>query len=285
MKKIKLTLIVIVVLITSLIGCSKLDELASPTKSTVYDRVLKTSEIKVGYISYPPSFIKDPNTGELSGIFYEVIEAVAKNMDIKLKYTEEVSWGTMIEALNTGRVDIVVTGIWPTSARGKKADFTIPIYYSVVKAYTRAENSSFDGNIKKIDSSDITISTIDGEMTSIIASSDFPNAKTASLAQTSDISQVLLEVASGKADLSFVEPAIAQEYIKNNPNKIKAIEGVQPLRVFPNVMMINKGEEKFLSMINTAIGELNNNGYVDKIINKYEKYPESFKRVALPYRQ
>jgi ABC-type amino acid transport substrate-binding protein len=95
---------------------------------------------------------------------------------------------------------------------------------------------------------------------------------------------VLLEVASGKADISFVEPAVAQEYIKNNPNTIRAIEGIQPLRVFPNVMMVNKGENKFLSMLNIAITELINNGYVDKIIDKYEKYPESFKRVALPYK-
>jgi ABC-type amino acid transport substrate-binding protein len=168
---------IVIVLIVSLVGCSKLDELASPTKNTVYDRVLKTSEIRVGYISYSPSFIKDPNSGELSGIFYEVIESAVRNMDIKLNYTEEVSWGTMIEALNTGRVDIVVTGIWPTSTRGKKADFTNPIYYSVVRAYTKAGNTSFDGNKDMINSNDITISTIDGEMTSIIASSEFPNDK------------------------------------------------------------------------------------------------------------
>ena len=161
----------------------------------------------------------------------------------------------------------------------------ISIYYSVVQAYTNSDNYSYDGKLEKINTDSTIISAIDGEMTSIIASSDFPNAKTASLPQISDVSQVLLEVASGEADSSFVEPAIAKEYMKNNPHKIRAVENIPPLRVFPNVMMINKGEVNFLSMMNIAITELINNGYVDKVVDKYEKYPGSFERVALPYRK
>lgn len=206
-------------------------------------------------------------------------------MGLKPAYTEEVGWGTMIAALNAGRVDIVVAGIWPTSTRGKKADFTNPIYYSTVRAYTKYGNGIFNGNAKRINSEDVTISIIDGEMRSIIASSDFPNAKTRALPQTSDVSQVLLEVATGKADVTFVEPAIAEEYISRNPGSVIPIQNVPPLRVFPNVMMVNKGETDFLSMMNIAITELVNNGYVDRIIDKYEKYPGSFERVALPYRK
>jgi ABC-type amino acid transport substrate-binding protein len=276
----------LMIFVLSLVSaCSEISEQNSSKQDVVYERVMRSGEINIGYISYPPSFIKDPNTNKFSGIFYEVIELAAKNMDFKLKFVEEVGWGTMIESLNNNKVDIVVAGIWPTSTRGKKADFSTPIYYSVVRAYTRYENSTFDSDISRINSENVRIATIDGEMTSIIASSDFPYAKTISLPQTSDVSQVLLEVSSNKADVTFVEPAIAEEYMKNNPGKIKAVAGISPLRVFPNVMMVNKGETKFLSMLNTAITELINNGYVDKIIDKYEKYPNSFERVALPFRQ
>jgi len=278
-------LVITLVFTIFLSGCLNQTGPSDQVKETTYERVLRTNEIRVGYISYPPSLIKDPNSGKLSGIFYDVIESAAKNMDIDLKYTEEVGWGTMVEALNSGRVDIVVAGIWPTSTRGKKADFTTPIYYSVVRAYTRSGNNTYDNNLDKINDPDTTISTIDGEMTSIIASSDFPSAKAMALPQNADVSQVLLEVASGKADITFVEPAIAEEYMSKNPGKIKAVEGIPPLRVFPNVMMVNKGEINFLSMMNIAITELINTGYVDKVIDKYEKYPGSFKRVSLPYRR
>jgi ABC-type amino acid transport substrate-binding protein len=249
-----------------------------------YTRVLRDGKIRVGYISYPPSFMKDPNTGEMSGIFHEVLQEVGKNLELKIEYTEELGWGTMIEAVKSGRVDLVCTGIFPTSARGKSADFTIPLYYSTVRAYTAANNSRFDGNLSAIDNEDVRIAVIDGEMTAIIAKNDFLRAQAKSLSQSTDISQVLLEVATNKADVTFVEPAVAGEFIKNNPNKIKEVLDVKPLRVVPNVMMVGKGEERFLSTLNIAIQELVNNGFVDKVIQKYEKYPGSFQRIATPYK-
>ena len=249
----------------------------------VYDKVMQAKTIRVGYITYPPSLIKDPNKGVLSGIFFDIIEEMGKNLSLKIDFVEEVTWGSMIESVNSGKVDIVCTGIWPNSSRGKYADFTEPIYFSPIKAYVRIGNSNFDGDILKLNSEKVKISVIDGEMTSIIAKYDFPLAQLISLPQSSDVSQVLEEVSTGKADVSFVEPEIAEEYMKNNKNKIKEITGIKPVRVFPNVMMVAKDESKFLTMINISINELSNSGFIDKVISKYEKNSNSFFRKQLPY--
>ena len=69
----------------------------------------------------------------------------------------------------------------------------------------------------------------------------------------------------------------------NNPNSIKEVENVLPVRIFPNAMIVGKGEVEFLSTLNISINELINNGFVDKIIEKYEKYPDSFQRLSLPF--
>jgi ABC-type amino acid transport substrate-binding protein len=257
----------------------------SGTTEDAYTRMVRDGRIRVAYISYPPSFIKDPNTGNFSGIFHEVLQEVGKGLGVKIEYTEEVAWGTMIEEIKSGRVDVVCTGIWPTTARGKLADFTTPLYYSTVRAYTRADNSKFDGNLAAINDPTTKISAVDGEMSSIIAKDDFAKAQMNGLPQNTDVSQVLLEVATNKGDVTFVEPAVAMEYVRNNPGKIKEVANVKPLRVFPNVMMVGKGEDRFRSTLNIAIQELVNNGFVDRVINKYEKYPNSFQRVATPYRE
>ena len=77
------------------------------------------------------------------------------------------------------------------------------------------------GNIIKANSENITISVLDGEMSDIIARSDFPEAKTNSLTQLSEVSQLLLEISQNKADITFVEPVIAYEFMNANPNSIK----------------------------------------------------------------
>jgi polar amino acid transport system substrate-binding protein len=251
---------------------------------TLYQSVLKSGKIRVGYISYAQSYIVNSD-GTHAGIFYEVMEEVAKNLGLKIEYTKEVTWDGMIQDIEDGKIDMVVTGIWPTSQRGKYVDFLEPLFYTPVKAYTYAGNSKFDNNLGVINSENVKISTIDGEMTQIIANMDFPNAKQIPLMQMSNVVQTLLELTGKKADITFVEPMIALEFLAKNPNSIQEVKGIQALRLFPNRMMIPKNQEDFKATLNIALQELINSGFVDKVIDKYETYPGSFYRLQLPYRQ
>src|ERR1039458_8039271 len=56
------------------------------------DRVLKRGVIRAGYAIYPPASFKDPNTGKISGICVDVLEEAAKNLGLKVEWTEEVPW-------------------------------------------------------------------------------------------------------------------------------------------------------------------------------------------------
>ena len=270
-------------MLLALCGCNQLQNKNTET-GKAYDRVLQTKTIRVGYISYPPSFIKDPNNNTLSGIMHDVLVEAGKSLELKIDFVEEVGWGTMVEAVQSGKVDMICTGLWPSSTRGKFADFTNPIYYSPIKAYVKSGNKKFDNNLSAANSEDVKIATVDGEMTSIIAKFDFPKAKILALPQNSDISQVLLNVSSGKADVTFVESIVANAYLAANPGSIQLVAGVGPQRVYPNVMMVPKGDVKFQSMLNITFEELANSGVTDKIISQYEKYPGSFLRLQLPYR-
>lgn len=274
----------IILILSLVLGSCKENGTNQKTK-TKYDQILEKGEIEVGYISYPPSFIVNPD-GSKSGIFYDVMEEIGKNLGLKIVYKDEneVTWDGMIESLKQDKVDMVVTGIWPTSQRGKHADFAKPLFYSVVKAYTKYGNNQFDNDISKINSDQVTIATIDGEMTSIIAEFDFPEAKVKSELQLTGVSQTLLNIKEGKTDITFVEPAVALEFAEKNPNSIQEVKGVEPLRVFPNSMMLPKGATELTSTLNIAIEELQNNGFIDKVIAKYEKYPNSYYKVQIPYK-
>jgi ABC-type amino acid transport substrate-binding protein len=126
---------------------------------------------------------------------------------------------------------------------------------------------------------------MDGEMSAIIARTDFPKARTYSLPQLSDISQLLLSVATGKADVAFVDPVEAYHFIKHNPGSLENITPDQPVRVFGDTYMFCRGETEFKDMLNTTLDELANSGEIDQVIQKYEPYPNAYIRVALPYRQ
>jgi ABC-type amino acid transport substrate-binding protein len=219
MKQYRTVSIIISLLFVATLAACNVDTSDTSSSTSVMDQIVKRGSIRAGYISYPPSLIKDANTGKFSGIYFDVMQEASSRLGIPIEYVEEEDWATMTEAVRTGRVDMVVSGIWPTSARATQADFTVPLYFSSVRAYVRADDDRFDQNVAQINRKSVTIAAIDGEMSSIIATQDFPLAQTRSLPQSTQISQLLLELQTRKADVTFVEPAVASEYMSHNPKK------------------------------------------------------------------
>ncbi len=276
--------VIILAVAVSLITVKFASPSSSVVKKSVYDNVISSGVIRACYAVYPPAAIKDPNTGKMSGVFVEALNKAAENMGLKVDWNAEVGWGEMIEALNSNRCDIIGSPAWSNSTRGKSAEFTVPLYYSAINAYVRANDNRFDNDIKIANDPQYKLSTLDGETSQLIASRQFPKAQTLQLPQTADVSQMLLNVVDGKADMAFLEPTVANEYIKNNPGKVKNISIVKPVVVYGNIMMVKKGEFEFKTAMDNAFNELLSSGYIDDLINQYEKdYPGGFYRVAVPY--
>lgn len=256
----------------------------APAEARLYDRVMQQGKIRCGYVIYNPGCVKDPNTGKLSGIGIDSIELVAKNLGLKVEWTEEVGWGTMLEGLQTNRYDMIATPIWTNSNRARLVDFSIPMYYSPLYVWVKGGDKRFnEGNLDSLNSPKYRIATVDGETAEVVANEDFPQAKKSSLTQLSGVEQILLNVSTGKADVSFEEPAVAMEFLAHNPGTIETISKTKPIRVFPNCWMFKRGQVEFKDMIDTALSQLINSGAEEKIIRKYEKYPGTLYRTALPY--
>jgi len=278
------TLASLLAITLALASCTPESSRGGTSKPSAYDRVLATKTLRVAYISYPPSFVKDASTGAFSGIMHEALQDIARRLELKVDYVSETAWGSMIEEVRSGRVDLVCTGLWPNATRGKFVDFTEPVYFSPIKAYVKTGNRAFDGSLKAVNSPTVRIATVDGEMTSIIAAADYPLAKAEAHPQSTAVAQMLLEVAAGKADVTFVEPAVAAGFLENNLGAVEPVQGAEPVRVFPNVMMVAKGEAQLLSMLNIALSEAENAGVLDRIVGKYEASPGLFLRRERPYR-
>lgn len=253
------------------------------TTAQIYQQVQSSGTIRAAYAVGAPLFTVDPNTNRKSGIFYDIVNAAASHLGLKVDWNEEVGYGQMIQGLNDHRYDIVGSGVWINADRGKSADFTIPLYYDAVYAYTRAGETRFTKDLSKLNSPNFTISTMDGELGATIAATDFPRAKTLQLPQNADFSQMILNVVEGKADIVFLASAPAREYQAANPNKIVAVDPQKPIRIFPNAIMVPQGQYELQQALNYALSEMLNDGEIDAILKKYEKVPNSFLRVAQPY--
>lgn len=231
------------------------------------DKVIQNGVMRCAYIPYPPFFEIDPNTGAKSGVMVDVMEAVTAKMGVKLEWSEEVGWGSMMEGLKMGRYDAVCSNVWQNTARAMQADFSNPIGYASVETWVRSD----DETIRSLDdiNSSVTIATIDGEMNAMIAASQFPNSKTLALPQTAPYSDALLNVVQGKADVIFAEKSAVDDFLVTHPGALKSLGTDNTVSSFPITLVLPKREIAFKSVIDTAIEEMIHSRELDRIMAQY----------------
>lgn len=254
-------------------------------KESVYERVLRTGTIRCGYGIWEPLIIRDLNTGKLSGIFFDYMEAVGEELSLKIIWTDNLNWSDWNVGLEHDRYDAVCVGIWPTAARARQADFTVPLYYHAMYAYVRSDDMRFDGNINLANNESITFAGQDGAISQTLAKKYFPKAKLISLSDAVGQTDSLLYVATRKADIVIADKMTAESYLEHNKGKLKQVQGIEPISYFANTLGVKVGEDAFRRMLDSATRNLLASGTIDKILNKYEKYPNSFLRIAKPYKQ
>jgi ABC-type amino acid transport substrate-binding protein len=159
--------------------------------------------------------------------------------------------------------------MWPNEAREKVASFSQAPMNSVLYPYVKAGDSRFSAeNLSAINSPDVTISTLDGEMAMFIAAEDYPNAKVNSLPQLSSYAEVFLNIAQGKADVTFVEPSAAEDFLSSQPNTIERL-GDTPVRTFGNSFAFEKTDTELRERWNTTLAVLVANGTIGEILQKH----------------
>ncbi len=249
-------------------------------KESAFDRVIRTQTIRCSYLVYPPYFMKDANSGALSGVSHDIMEQIGKNANLKIEWTEEVGYDNIFSGLDTNRYDVFAGGLWPNASRAKAAYFSIPAFYSVILPWGRAGESRF-GNTSAVNKADIRIAVIDGAMEDIIARTDFPAAQRISLPTNAPFVQNFENIVANKADITFAEPGSAGKFIENNPGKLKQLSD-KPLRIFGNSLVSPRGDNELKQLLDAGMNELVQSGQIDQILALY-KTGNAFMPVARPY--
>lgn len=276
--------IILVLSVYNFIQIKKTKEFAIPVSSSkAFNKVMESGEIRVGYLISPPYLSKQTSTGQLSGIFYDVTEELGKRLNLKVIWVEEVNLATLSEGLDNGRFEMIAFPLWRSADRAKKVAFSTPILYSTLGCYARADDNRFDNNLDAINSNNIKISTIDGELAESIAKADFPNAKLVPLPALSDYSQMLLQVASNKADISFHNRVDAERYMQKNPGTIKEVSKT-PIRVYAECYILPIDDYKFQQMINATVLEMIENNVINKAFKNNGENPNEYFMPALPFK-
>lgn len=284
MKNILLTSVVaIIVSMITVSFLSPQNSMDVQAEESAYDRVKRTQTIRCGYAFEEPALSINPETGQLSGIFYDLTNRMGDLLGYTVEWVEEAGWTELSTGLQHNRYDVACIGKWIFAPQVKNAIFTMPTYYSAVHAYVRSDETRVKEDLSNLNDAQFKLVTIDGELNHYLALDRFPKAGRVELPAMSDAGQAISNITTEKADVMMLAVGMAESYMQQNPGKLKQLT-TKPVAVFDTAYMVKAGEESLVSLLNAALRQLHSDGYIEHLIHKHGG-KKGYRPLALPYKQ
>jgi lysine/arginine/ornithine transport system substrate-binding protein len=238
---------------------------------TAFDRIIKTNTIRCGYAVATPWFMADPNTKKLSGVGYDVTNAVAAKMGVKVDWVEETGWGIAEQGLTAGRYDMLCGSVCIDPHRARAATFSTPFLHIPILAVVRANDPKFtNATLDDLNKPDVRFGVKNGHVFEYTANERFPKGEKIYANDLSDDTEFFLMLSSNKIDVAFSGQETVDLYLKKHPGSIRSLP--QAARYCNGAFMLPLGDIKLKLMVDNAIGEINSSSQIQNILTKYMKF-------------
>jgi len=243
---------------------------AAPAAShpSAYERVISTRVVRCSYAAFPPFLNIDPNN-HLSGIFYDVLEEAAKRLNLKIDWTEEVTYGTINTGFETGRYDAFCGGLWPAGSRAPNTAFSRAIVWEPMGVWVRGDDSRFDDNIGKLNDPAYKITDIDGDATTSMIDALFPKAGRVFAIQGQNISDEIQQVMTNKADAMIADYISTQRWLEKSPGGVKNLASEKPIFVIGVTIGFNQNEFALRDMFDVVLDDMDRDGTIARVVKTY----------------
>ena len=212
---------------------------------------------------YAPFDYLDEN-GNITGFDIDLIEAIAKSQDIEIVW-RDLPFDSLIGSMEAGDLDVIAAAIGPTSERKKSVDFSDVYYTGSQSIICRKGN-----DIKTFkDLAGLKVAVLEGSTADLIASGenqDYGIVEDAQVVRFKNASSAVMELLNGGVDAILIDSIMAENFCRQTEGLIQTVvKGTENDSVF----CVQKGNSEMLTIINTGLAEIRENGTYDEIYEKY----------------
>ncbi|WP_250645471.1 basic amino acid ABC transporter substrate-binding protein [Salidesulfovibrio onnuriiensis] len=223
----------------------------------MWDKIQKDGVIIIGNSpDYPPYETMDGNTRV--GFDIDLMNAMAEKMGLKVEW-KTMSFDSIIAAVNMGQVDVGFSGFGISEDRKKSVDFSKPYYISGQVIVTLPDSSIKNGADLVGKKVAVQLGTTGQEAAEKIEGVDVVKPETYSTAF------MMLQTKAVDAVVSDIP--VAEEYSK----KQGFVIAPEKLSYEENAIVIPKGNPKLVEALNKALDEVEKDGTLGKLVEKWMK--------------
>ena len=227
------------------------------------ETIKKNGELRVGTTGdFDPMSIKDPATNKYKGFDIDVMNELAKDLGLKVKFVP-AEWKTIVAGITANRYDIS-TSVTKTAKRAEVVGFTETYFkYGTVPLVLKKNLKKFP-TWDSLNNKKVTIATTLGTSQEEKAKEFFPKSKLKSIeAPARDFQEVL----AGRADGNITSSLEANKLIIKYPQLAIVPDGGKNPAFL--AMMVPKGDKIWNDYVSSWIKRKQSSGFFMTLEAKY----------------
>lgn len=226
-------------------------------------------------LSYPP-FETIDQAGDPTGISVEIADALGTYLNRSIRI-ENIPFVGLIPALQTGKVDLVISSMTETPERAESIDFSDP-YLSTGLALLVGTNSPIT-SASELDQPGRTVVVRQGTTGEAYARSKFLNAKILAVEKES---AGVLEVIQGKADAFIYDQMSVWTNAQKHPDQTRAL--LQPFQRESWAIGIRRGNDALRNQVNEFLRVFKATDGFEELGDRYlEDQKAAFEKEGIPF--
>jgi len=233
--------------------------------NSVLAKVKKGGVLQIGYAQNPLWFFKDPKTGELQGVYKDLADLLAADLEMTPKY-QEVNFGNATVALRKGDFDVFAASFSYTAARALVVDFVGPIWAKGSLAIIHKDDAAKYKTLADLNAAGVTIAVSAGTVEESRMHVLFPKAKVLSVAGQPSLA--VEPVRTRRAAAYWSGDIDIRSLAKHNAwSHVMDVD--HPFDKRPNTWAIRYGDQPWKNFMDMWIASAQANGLVDRLYQSY----------------
>ena len=256
-------------LLVFLIGCAQTNSntanaSASVSASPVIDRIQQRGQMVVGMTGNMPPLNMTTKEGELIGYEVDLARAMAGAMGVKAKF-KEMPFVELLPALQSGKIDLILSNMTITPGRNLKAAFVGPYFESGKAFLTKIKNIAMADEPEDIDAKKAKLVALKGSTSQVFIEKTLPDA---TLITATDYDEAVDMVLQDKVHAMVADYPICVVSVFRYPNK-GLLSVVTTLTYEPIGVGVQAGDPLLVNWVENFMGIAQKTGLLEAIKEKW----------------
>jgi polar amino acid transport system substrate-binding protein len=252
---------VLAVVFTALLAISSVQ--AQSNSSPTLKRIAETETLRVGMTGAQAPFNMKNRAGTMIGMDVDLARALALSMRVKLEIVE-MPFAELLPALESGKIDLVISGMTATLKRNTRVPFVGPYYVTGASLLTTSDKLAAAKSTGEINNENVSVAVLAGSTSEEFARALLAKAK---IVPTKDHAAAVAMLLDGKVDAVVADAPTCALSALRNPEAGLVVS--DPFTIEPIGIAVAPGDPLLVNLVGNYTDALAATGAMEALIGKW----------------